>query len=273
MALITVTANFGSGGEKIARRVSKELGLDFYNDPKLQEKALAMGISHKDLEGFDEKAPRLFDRLFTTKPALYLDLLGSVVYDVASKGNGVIVGHGSQIFLKDFNCAFHIMIHASEETRSRRLTRENKISEEAAADLVRRMDKRLEDFSRYAFKRDWNDPSGYDLMINLDKIGEDWAVKLITELAGSDEIKTCSLKALEEMEASSLQRKVEAVMIKNDLTTPFTNITVHVHERGKVHLTGWTYGEDERSHALKLARDVPGVSQVTSDIIVQLIGE
>lgn len=269
MALITFTSSFGSGGEIIAERVAERLGVEFFDDRKLQERAVSIGISSKDIEGLDEKVPRLFDRLFTNKPALYLEIIGSVVYDIASGGDGVIVGHGAQVFLKDFNCAFHVMIHASEETRSDRVAGVQSVSEEAARGLIRRMDKRLKEFVRYTFNRDWNDPSSYDLIINVDKIGAGRAVELVTELAGSEEIKACSLKALEEMEFSSLKRKVDAAMIRNNLTSPFTNIYVEVTGKGKVHLSGWTFNEDELKTAAAVAGGVPGVSEVTSDIFVQ----
>ena len=269
MALITFTSSFGSGGEKIARMLSEKLGIEFFDDSKLQQKAISIGIPAKDLEGLDEKAPRLFDRLFTNRPALYLDILGSVVYDIASGGQGVIVGHGAQVFLKDFNCALHVMVHASEKPRRERLVKSKGISDEAAEKLIRRMDKRLKEFVRHSFNRDWDDPSNYDLVINPDKVGVDRAVKLIADLAGSDEVKACSLKAVEEMEFSSLQRKVDAAIIKNNLTSPFTNIVVEVTGKGKIHLAGWTFNEDELKLAVAVVKNVPGVAEVTSDIFIQ----
>lgn len=268
MSLITVSSDFGSGGEKIAQKVSEVLGIDFYDDQKIQEKAISMGVSSKDLDGLDEKAPRLFDRLFTNKHAKYLDLLGSVIYDISSKGEGVIVGHGAHAFLQDFNCALHILIHASEETRSKWLSKEQNISEEAAIKLVRKMDNNLREFVQYAFSRDWKDPSGYDMVFNLDKLGPEWAAKLTVELAKSDEIKTCSLKALEEMSLSSLKRKVDVAMIENKMSSIFNKIIVDVTVGGKVHLSGWAYNEDEIKTVVALVKDVPGVSEVTSELKV-----
>lgn len=269
MPLITLTSNFGSGAQKIAKKVSEELKIEFFDDVKLQEKALSMGISKKDLEGFDEKAPRLFDRLFTNKPEMYLDLLGAVVLDIASKGEGVIVGHGAQAFLKDFNCALHVMITASEEMRVKTLMQEQNIDEAAAKGLITKIEKRFKEFVQYAFNRDWTDFSGYDLVINLDKIGQDSAVKLIVELSQSNEIKTCSLNALEEMERSSLQRKVEAAIIRNNIPSAFTHFIVDVVENGNVHLRGWAFDEDEQERAFKVVKNVPGVKKVTSDIYVR----
>ena len=268
MALITITSSFGSGGEKIARRVSEQLGLELFDDRKLQERTLAMGISKEDVGGLDQKAPGLFDRLFTNRPAIYLDLLGSVVYDIASTGEGVIIGHAAQVFLKDFDCALHVRIHASETARSQWLAREEQMNQDASLNLVRKMDKRFNDFIQYGFNRDWNDLSEYDLVLNLDKIGGDWAVKLIADLSRSDEIKECSLSSLEAMEHSSLQRKVDAAIIKNHLTSSFGPFHVEATGKGKVHVTGLTYSNEDRNRVVEVVKSVPGVSEVTDDITV-----
>lgn len=269
MPLITLTSNFGSGAQKIAKRVSEELKIEFFDDRKLQEKALTMGISKKDIEGIDERAPRLFDRLFTNKPEMYLDLLGSIVLDIASKGEGVIVGHGAQAFLKDFKCALHVMITAAEEMRVNTLMQEQNIDEAAAKSLIPKIDKRAKEFVQYAFNRDWNDFSGYDLVINLEKIGADLAVKLIVELAQSNEIKSCSLNALEEMERSALERRVEAAIIRNNIPSAFTHFIVDVLPGGKVHLRGWAFDDDERERAIIVVKNVRGVIEVTSDIFIR----
>jgi cytidylate kinase len=266
MALITFTSSFGSGGEKIAQAVADTLGLEFYYDRKLQLRARSMGISNEEIEGFDEKAPGILDRLFTYKPALYLDLLGAVVYDVASTGKGVIVGHGAQFFLQDFDCALHVMVHASEATRSRLLMQEHAINEAAALDMLRRMDKRINDFIRYAFGRDWGQPSRYDMVINLDKIGPELAEKLIVEVAESDKVKACSLGALEKMEFSSLERRIDAALIKNNLSSPFAPILIDVPSKGHVHLSGLIPSDEQHRKIVAVVQGVPGVSLVVSDI-------
>ncbi len=267
MALITLSSNFSSKGEKIAQKVSEQLGVELFDDQKLQERFASMGISKKDVEEFNEKAPGFFDRLFTKKPAIYLDLLGSLVYDIANKGEGVIIGHGSQAFLKDFHCAFHVMIHASEKTRSEELALEQNISEDAAIKLVRRMDKRFKDFVQYAFNRNWNDPSGFDLMINLDKFGIDWATNVIVETAKSEEVKECSLNALEAMASFSIQRKVDAAITQTAI--PQAYIFVDITDKGKVHLTGSVYSGKDRKKVIEVAKNVPGVDEVTSDIFTR----
>jgi len=50
LALITISSSFGSGGEKVAGKVSEQLGAELFDDEKIQEKALSMGISNLKLK-------------------------------------------------------------------------------------------------------------------------------------------------------------------------------------------------------------------------------
>lgn len=268
MALITITSSFGSGGENVAVKVSEQLGTLLFDDGKIQEKALSIGISEKDFCEFDEKAPGLFDRLFTNNPSIYLDLLGSVVYDIASGGEGVIMGHAAQVFLKDFSCAFHVRIHAPEESRSQWIAKEKGMSESESLELIRKMDKRFKDFVSYGFNRDWNDLAGYDLVVNLDKIDIERAVTLISDLSESEKVRECGLNSLEKMEFSSLKLKVDAAIIKNGLTSPLGFFYTDVTGKGKVRLWGSARNSEEHEKLLTVVKNVPGVTEVQSDIFI-----
>ena len=60
MSLITITRSMGCGGTKIASLVADELKLELYDDQRLQQEAINMGIRSEELESLDEKAPGFF---------------------------------------------------------------------------------------------------------------------------------------------------------------------------------------------------------------------
>lgn len=268
MTFITFTSLFGSDGEKIAKEVAENLDITFFDDRKQQEQANALGIDNKDLDGLDIQSPGFFDRLFSNKPAIYLDVLASVVYDIASKGEGVILGHGAQLFLKDFNCALHIMLYEPAEKRIKHIMNKQQLSESVARKLVQNKDKNYNEFIRYAFNRDCCDTENYDLILNLDKISFKYAVKLIADLGTSEEIKMCSLKALEKMEALSLQRRIEAAIIKSGMLSTYNQIFVQVIGIREAHLTGIANSENVIRKVVEDVKRVPGVEKVTSDIMI-----
>ena len=169
MSLITITRSIGCGGALVARRVADELKLDLYDDQRLQEEAIKMGIP-EDLKSLDEKAPGLFDRLLTHKPALYLDLMESVVYKVSQRGQGVILDHGAHRLLQDFGCALHVRINASEAFRIQHLMDHQAINQEAAEKMIHKNDRARRDFLQFAYHIEWNDSSLYYLIIKRDKL-------------------------------------------------------------------------------------------------------
>jgi len=268
MSLITITSSFGSGGEIIAKEVAEKLGIEYYDDKKIVEYALSMGFSGDDLEKYDEKAPRLLDRLFSNKPAKYLEILGAVVYSLASKGEGVIVGHGAQVFLKDFSCSLHILILESVENRSKKFAREHQVSEDTALQMIHNMDKRLNQFVQYAFNRDWREPCGYDMVFNLDKLGSDLAKNLIVEFAMSDEVKSCSSMTTNKMELLSLKHRVDAEIIESDLNVSMKNILVEVKEKGVVNISGWIISEEEKEKLFSTVKKVDGVKEIESSLYI-----
>jgi cytidylate kinase len=175
MSLITITHTIGCDALAIARRVAEGLSVEIYDDSRLREEAFRMGLHTDQLKGFREKAPDWFEHLWSDKPEMYLNLMESVVYEAARHGKGVIVGHGSQMLLHDFRCAMHVLVTAQEESRIHRLMHEMKLSREAAQRLIRKNDNQKKGFFRYAFHKDWDDPTLYDLYVNPDKIGSDKA--------------------------------------------------------------------------------------------------
>jgi len=271
MSLITISESIGCEGMSIAKLVADALNLELFDDRRLEQEALEIGIRPDDLKGIDEKAPGLFSRILSNKPQVYLDLLQSVVFEVAKEGNGVIFGHGSQVLLRDFGCALHVGIYASESFRLQHVMNGQKLSREAAEKLIRKRDSERKGFFQYAFHRDYNDPSLYDLVIQRDKIGTDLATRLITEAARSDEMKECSLTALDSMDRLALTRRVEAAVTEHELTGTLIHpdiLHIEVPEKGVVHISGATQTMDAEALLRKVIKAVPGVKEIQCEIAV-----
>ena len=266
MSLITLTQNLGSGGIAFARRVAEQLDMELFDDDRLQAEAREMGIRTEDLKSLDESAPGLFDRILGKKPDMYLDLMEAVVYKVARHGQGVIIGHGSQMLLCDFGCALHVRIHSSEKQRINNLMEENNLSRKAVRKLIRKSDSERNGFFKFAFHMDLNDPSLYDLVINTEKISRETATRFIVDLASAEEISTCSLTALEAMEKLSLLKKVEAELLKHDVNIAM--LQFEVPENGKLDIHGMTTAQNEKDHNLNVIRGIPEIKDIRSEIVI-----
>ena len=266
MSLITISQGIGTEGVKIAKQVAIGLNVELYDDTKLKEQAVKMGIRPDEVKPLDEKLPGFFERIWGHTPTLYVDLMEAVVYEVAKGGQGVIVGHGSNILLRDFDCALHVLIYAGMASRVRHLSEEQGLSLEASEKLVRKHDHERAGFLKYAFKMDWDDPSQYDLTINRTKLGMETAVKLIVETAKSQEIRECSLTATDAMARLMLTKRIEAALLENNFNVSYLHI--EVPENGVAHVTGFIGSKEEKKSLKDVVGQIPGVSKSTFDVAV-----
>ena len=260
MSLITITTGIACGGMATARRVAEELGLVLYDDDRVQEEAVNMSFSSEDMKSFDQTAPGLLTRLLRRRPAEYLEMMAAAVYEVARRGEGIICGNGAPYFLRDFGCALHLRIHASENFRVERLMEQKKISQEEARKLIEKGDSDLKGFMQFSFQMDWNDIGLYDAIINVDKIGIDSAAAQIIAMARTQQIQACSLTALETMEKLSLLKRVEAAILKNNVNPQ--ELFFEVPEIGVVKITGLINPMRTVGGVLEIVRAVPGVQDV-----------
>jgi len=263
MSLITITMGIACGGMATARRVAEELGILLYDDDRLHKEAVEMGFSSEDMKSFDQTAPGLLTRLLKLRPPEYLDLMAAAVYEVARRGEGIICGNGAPYFLRDFGCALHLRIHASETFRIGRLMEQEKISDEDAMKLIEKGDSDMRGFMQFSFQMDWNDISLYDVIINVDKIGLDSAAAQVIAMAKTRQIQECSLTALETMEKLSLLKRVEASILKNNIHPQ--ELFFEVPETGVVKITGLINPLHTVGDVLEIVRAVPGVKDVVCE--------
>ena len=266
MSLITITQTIGCNGLAIARRVAEGLGVELYDDSRLREEAIRMGLHDEKLKGFEEKAPDWFDRILGGKPEVYLELMESVVYEAARRGEGVILGHGSQMLLHEFGCATHVLVTAHEESRIHTLVYEMNLSPEAARKAIRQSDNRKKGFFRYAFHKDWDDPSLYDLCVNPDKIGAERAAQLIIDTVRSPELKACSIYALEALERLSQTKRIEATLREMDLR--HAGLRVEIPEKGVAHISGVLFKHEDKGRIPAIVGRIPGIEKVQVDDVM-----
>ena len=270
MALITVSHNLGSGGLAIARLTAAQLDMPYYDDRKMQGIALASGLHPEDVGALGEKAPGFFDRILSRRPDIYLDLMESVVYEMARRGVGVIVGHGSQMLLRDFDCALHVRIHASATVRILRMARDQGLTEADAHKLVMKADARQKGFFNFAFQKRWEDASLYDLTINTEKMADAAAAAVIAAAASDQRINECSLTALESMKRLALIKRIEAELLKHEIDLKF--LTIEIRGDGQADISGLVFTPAMVADMPDIVRRVPGVRKVDSRVMLMPAG-
>jgi cytidylate kinase len=267
MHFITFSRQYGAGGTDVARKVAERLGYSFYDTDAIDYKASELGFL-EDVREIGERPPSFFQRIFSSKPAIDLDRLNSVVYELARKGDAVFLGWGSHMLLKAFTCALHVRIIASVDRRIENLVSWG-IRREAAPGLIAKGDGDRGAFVRFAFGVDWNDPSLYDIVLNMDKLSVELAVETVLGMARSSEIRACSVDAMRSIEQLALSSRVEAAIMESGLSYGHTlSVTASVPEPGKVVLAGFVEDQAAGQRAEQVVKAVPGVHSVDNQIRV-----
>jgi cytidylate kinase len=264
--LITITDSIGTNGNTIAQIVAEKLGVGLFDDKRLQEIVNQTRTSASLEYRFDHQAPGFWDRLLSREPQLYLDIMEAAVYDIARRGDGVIIGHGSQILLRDFACAFHVRLLSDVKTRVENLVSGHGMNLHTAENIIEKSDKSQVGFFRYAFQIDLDTPSLYDLVINMGKMKKGTIANLILEAVQSEDIQSCDLDALSSMKRLSLERRVHAELLENDID--ISTLNVAVSESGTANIYGLAVSEAEKNRIPKIVKKVNGISHVNADLTV-----
>ncbi len=265
MYLITVSEMLGTNGKRIADQVAQTLGYTFYGEEELFKKASEMGFL-PDIQKMDEKNPPFFEKFFTEKPKIYLDRLQSVIYEVARKGNAVFFGRGSQLLLKSFSCALHILVMGSKEKRILRIMEENRVKREIAEKLIERSDRDKRGFLRFAFDEDWLNPQMYDLVLNTDKLSVDSAVQVIVSSARSDEIKACGVDSVRQLGILSLARRAESALLEAGIVSP--HLFIEAEDLDRLRVYGMANSLDEKRAIGDILGSIQGIKKVVNDLQV-----
>lgn len=178
MAIITISRQIGSGGDEIAARLAEELQFTLVDHTLIVELLNAQDVSNSDVETLDEgefeekRQQREQDRV-------YVDLLPTLIADLASKKNLVVLGRGGQCIFRGCPSALQVRVVAGAKERARRLMDRRTIEEDAAVRLVEESDEARRRFIRYHYGEDIDDAVHYDLVVNTDRVSVETATRLV----------------------------------------------------------------------------------------------
>src|SRR5258707_2892267 len=205
--IITIEREYGCGGGEIAERLAKQLGWKLWDHLLTEEIARLANCPKSVVEVREERTDPLYYRLFKSflrgsyegslnahklnlvDSETILKLTERVVQHAAKDGNAVIVGRGSQRFLRDRDDTLRVFLYARREDKVRGLLARGK-REEEAQELVDSVDQERADFIRKYFHVAWPDRAIYHAMINT-TVGDEAVVHMILDF-----IKTIDTKVI-----------------------------------------------------------------------------
>ena len=196
--IITIEREYGCGGAEIAERIADRLGWKLWDELLTSEIARLSNCDQAEVECREERVDPLYYRLF--KSVLRGSFEGSlnvhrlklldadsilriterVVQTAAASGNCVIVGRGSQHFLRNRSDALRVFLYAPREEKVRRLTAGN-MNKAEVEELVDTVDNERAEFIEKYFHREWPSRSIYHAMLNT-AVGDEIVIDAILSL-------------------------------------------------------------------------------------------
>jgi cytidylate kinase len=195
--IVTIEREYGSGGGEIAQRLANQLGWKLWDQLLTEEIARLANCPKAVVEVREERTDPMYYRLFKSflrgsyegsLNAHKLNLVDSesilkfterVVQHAATTGNSVIVGRGSQHFLRNRPDTLRVFLYAPREDKVRRLLTRGKSAKEAEQ-LVDTVDRERVDFIQKYFHVEWPDRAVYHTLINT-AIGDAAVVHIILD--------------------------------------------------------------------------------------------
>jgi cytidylate kinase len=195
---ITIEREFGCGASEIASLVATRLGWSLWDERLTQEIARLTESTPEAVEQREWRTDPLVIRVFQDflrggfegglPPTSRLHLLDArriaAVSEIAvktalSSGPSVIVGRGSQFFLRNRKDVFHVFLYASRDQKIRGLISRGE-TQDKAIELVDTTDKARAAFVRQYLGLQWQEPHLYHAMFNTE-MGEPCTATMLVE--------------------------------------------------------------------------------------------
>lgn len=202
MAVITISRELGSEGDKIADMLCERLGYCRVDKDVLTQIAKEAGVDVKavldqersvtsrprlisdQMTSLYDRAPSAFRRTSAMDDQTWTRVVQEAMEQFARQGQAVIIGRGGQMVLRDWPSALHVHLYAPIEVRVKRLMKRAGLSELEAKRQIARSDEQKRLYVRNVHNNaNWKDLKHYHLAINTGFVAPEVATEIITQAA------------------------------------------------------------------------------------------
>lgn len=167
MAILTISREFGSGGEEIGQWAAKTLGYEFINRQRIHDEIKVLGKRWEELEEeFDEHYPNFWER-YNWPFRGFVALSQSIILNYALRDKVVLIGRGGNFLLKGVPYALRIRVVAPRDKRVERVMQKEDICRETALWLVKKADRERSRVIHLLFGENWDDLAEYDMRFDM----------------------------------------------------------------------------------------------------------
>lgn len=198
MAVITISRELGSDGDRIADLLCESLGYCRVDKAMLTQIAEEAGVDMEavlemergvtrrarlvsgEMTSLYRKQASAFERRGALDEKTYAQVLQETMERFAQEGNAVIVGRGGQMVLRDWPGALHVRLFAPMEVRAQRIAAREQISKVEATRRIEQSDEQKRQYIRQMHNNaDWRNIKYYHLLIDTGRISAEVAANII----------------------------------------------------------------------------------------------
>jgi len=203
--VVTISRQFGSGGAEIGHIVAQENGLLYVDRGIIGEVARRLGVNEEQAARQDEQTAGAVGHILgalqsnspfnvnfntllnpTNIPAqvrevAYLRLTQKVILELATEGNAVIIGRGSQLLLHGSPRTLHVYVFAPLDYRIEQVTKLHQLDPNRARELIERRDYEHNAYLGRYYGTSQHQPYLYHLLLNTSLFSAEMGAHLIQE--------------------------------------------------------------------------------------------
>jgi cytidylate kinase len=262
MSIITISHAPFAGGSEIAEKAAASLNYRSINREVLLEASQRYGIPEAKFTEILETQGHWWERWLESL-RLYRITLQAAMCEVAQGGRLIYHGRAGQELFPGIRHVFKVLVIASMDYRIEEVKTRRGLDTNNARQFLKELDRVRNRRLRALFNVDWQDPVGYDLVINTSRLSPETAADLITKAAVRPEFQPTpeSEKAFGDL---TITARVQAALITSAKTR---NVILNVRsDGGRVYISGILADPDLEKEIVRIARGVSGVSEVITDI-------
>jgi cytidylate kinase len=198
MAVITISKEFGTEGEKIAAQVAQRLGFEYIGKNLVADIAKELKISESEAATFHQTSQsrilRFVDRYTCSivqkvvdrehgclDDKNYYEVTKKLVQDAHEAGDAIILGWGGQCLLRGKPDTLHVRLVKDNDLKIKEIMQTENLSQKAAKTFIEREEGDLKAYVKHYFNEDWNAAHLYDLIIDMGKTSVEKAVDMICD--------------------------------------------------------------------------------------------
>lgn len=267
MPIITISRQPGSYGPQVAQALADRLGLEVIRRSHLHQLALECDPEYENACRLYERETfsGFFERLMIDRPA-YRSLFEALHWELASKGNVVILGRGGHIVLKDVPAVVRVRLVADRSVRVERIMAQKEISREEADIFLDHFSRRHKAMIRAIFDRDVENPIDYDIVLNTARLTAEQAAETLSQFVTIKQGERQTDVDKDVLRRTAFVKRLETIVRKKVYIAAYRTFGISMPNIGQVHLHGVVEHKQDIQQIEEIVTGVEGVESVENNL-------